>query len=102
MCVDPDGWRAFVKTRDDFLAAICTGALTLLGHEAACWCSNTELTINQSWESFKTAQAEELRRCKNAFLSGFFNGKRRMWGVICGPGWSEHRLYFVWLFQAGT
>lgn len=56
--VDPDGWRAFVKTRDDFLAAICTGTFTLLGHEAACWCSNTELTINQDWESFKTTQAE--------------------------------------------
>lgn len=56
--MDPDGWRAFVKTRDDFLAAICTGTFTLLGHEAACWCSNTELTINQDWESFKTTQAE--------------------------------------------
>lgn len=56
------GGELLLRPEMIFLAAICTGAFTLLGHEAACWCSNTELTINQGWESCKTAQAELVQR----------------------------------------
>lgn len=57
-CVDRCGWRAFVKKTDDFLFAICTEAFTLLGHEAACFSSSSELTINQGWESLKITQTK--------------------------------------------